>query len=72
MLYMSSFFCSQLVPANAIKTFFSDSVGHLYAMCVNEMKVSRFTHSIFGLWTRERSDSTILIFGWVLSCAGLA
>ena len=36
----------------------------------NEKKVSRYIPSIFGLRTKESSESAILIFGWVLACAG--
>ena len=39
--------------------------------CVlNEKKVSKYTPSNFGMRTRGSSKSSILIFGWVLACAG--
>ena len=39
--------------------------------CVlNEKKVSKYTPSNFGLQTWGSSESSILIFGWVLACAG--
>ena len=37
---------------------------------LNENKVSKYTPSNFGLRTRGSSESSILIFGWVLACAG--
>ena len=49
---------------------FADSIGDLYAVCVKETKVFKYTHSILGLRTRGSSESAILIFGWVLACAG--
>ena len=35
---------------------------------LNEKKVSRYTPSIFCLWTRGISESEIFV--WVLACAG--
>ena len=36
----------------------------------NEKKVSRYTPSNLGLRTSGSSESAILIFWWVLACAG--
>ena len=67
-----SFFCPQLVPSNAFKTLFL--LLTLLVTCtqclLNEKKVSRYTPSNLGLRTRGSSESAILIFGWVLACAG--
>ena len=42
-----------------------------YMQCVlNENNVSKYTPSNFGLRTRGRSESSILIYGWVLTCTG--
>ena len=39
--------------------------------CVlNKKRVSKYTPSNFGIWTRGSSESSILISGWVLACAG--
>ena len=60
------------MPANAFKTLFL--LLTLLATCtqclLNENKVSIYTPSNFGLRTRGRSESSILIFRWVLACAG--
>ena len=60
------------MPANAFKTFFSFLT--LLATCtqclLNEKKVSRYTPSNLGLRTSGISESAILIFRWVLACAG--
>ena len=53
------------------RCFFSYSMDHLYAVCVKLIKnESKYTPSNFGLRTRGNSESSILIFGWVLACAG--
>ena len=49
---------------------FAHSVGHLYAVFVKRKKVSRYTPSNLGLQTSGSSESAILIFGRVLTCAG--
>ena len=67
-----SFCCPQLVSANAFKTLFL-LLGRLptCTQCMlNEKKVSKYTSSIFGLQARRTSESSILILGWVLACAG--
>ena len=60
------------MPTNAFKTLFL--LLTLLATCtqclLNEKKVSRYTPSNLGLRTSGISESAILIFGWVLSCAG--
>ena len=54
------------MPANAFKTLFL-----LLTLSIrNEKNVSRHTPSSFGLRTRGRSASEILIFGCVLACIG--
>ena len=45
------------------------SFGHFKQCVLNEKKVSKYTHSNFWLWTRGSSESAILIFRWVLTCA---
>ena len=37
---------------------------------LNEKKVSKYTPSNLGPRTRGSAESSILIFGWVLACAG--
>ena len=37
---------------------------------LNQKKVSKYTPSNFALRTRGSFESSILIFGWVLACAG--
>ena len=37
---------------------------------LNENNVSKHTPSNFGLLTRGSSESSILIIGWLLACAG--
>ena len=60
------------MPANAFKTLFL--LLTLLATCtrclLNENNVSRCTPSNLGLRTSGISESAILIFGWVLACAG--
>ena len=60
------------MPANAFKTLFL--LLTLLATCtqclLNEKKVSKYTPSNLGLRTSGISESAILIFGWVLACAG--
>ena len=58
--------------ANALKTLF-----HLLTrlatctQCVlNEKKISKYSPSNFGMRTRGSSESSILIFGWILAFAG--
>ena len=59
------------MPASAFKTVFL--LLTLLASCTqwvfNEKKVSRYINR-FGLRTKGSSESDILIFGWVLTCAG--
>ena len=60
------------MPANAVKTLFL--LLTRLATCIqcplNEKKVSKYTLSNFGLRARGGSESSILIIGWVLTCAG--
>ena len=60
------------MPANAFKTLFL--LLTLLATCtqclLNKKKLSRYTPSNLGLRTSGISESVILIFGWVLACAG--
>ena len=60
------------MSANAFKTLFL--LLTLLATCtqclLNEKNVSSYTPSNLGLLTSGSSESAILIFGWVLACAG--
>ena len=74
-LYMSSVVflcCPELVPDNAFKTLFLvlTRVATCSQCVLNENKVSIYTPSNFGQRTRRSSESSILIFGWALACAG--
>ena len=60
------------MAVNVFKTLFL-SLTRLATctQCVlNEKKVSKYTPSNFGLRTLGSSESSILIFWWVLACAG--
>ena len=60
--------CPQLVPANAFNAVFLLATS---MQCVlNEKNISKYTPSNFGLRTRGSSESSVLIFGWVLACTG--
>ena len=60
------------MPANAFKTLFLllTRLATCTQCVLNENKVSKYNPSNFGLWTRGSSESSILIFWWVLAGAG--
>ena len=60
------------MTANAFKTLFLllTPLATCTQCLLNEKKVSRYTPSNLGLRTNGISESAILIFGWVLACAG--
>ena len=59
------------MPANAFKTLFLllTRLATCTQCVLNEKKVSIYTPNNFVLRMRGSSESSILIFGWVLACA---
>ena len=59
------------LPMPSRRCFFLLTLLATCTQCLlNEKKVSRYTPSNLGLRTSGISESAILIFGWVLACAG--
>ena len=60
--------------ANAFKSLFLllTRLATCTQCVLNENKVSKCTPNNFGLRTSGSSESSILIFGWVLACTGSA
>ena len=62
--------CPQLVPAFKTLFLWLTRLTTCTQCVLNENNVSKYTSSNFELRTRGSSESSILIFGWVLACAG--
>ena len=64
-----SFCCPQDVPAKSLRILFLlDSLSATWPLCLlNDSEVSRCTPNRFGHCTRGSCESSMSIFGWVLT-----